>query len=493
MSQVYSVLFSFIQFYSILSIYPFIHFFRSLLPGVAKILFNLSFIHCSMSQPIRSTPPARRNSSLSAIANINVAASKGKIPKLQVLSAQPAKCCTASQTHDVVDQASVDTTGATLRHFSAQTDSPWPSGGQVDSNMNIQNKLSCINGTTIATQTNMLSLCYTETAVQTDLSMDFKVCTDCKTFVGNLSNCSIKYEALCNKLENLNSIVSEIKKVMDDINFSKTGSNNDSLPLEKKTYVSALQNRNSSSQLGSINNELTRNLEHSSTNRKQQATNLFSSNRNHSTLEINSLQIRIDGMPENMPEISFFERSERDRKSVINILQYLDAECHVSNVHRIGKYLPSSKRRLVFEVHDLFIFKKILANVRKLKNYSVAGIYVNRNLQGEEAKTERTMLRQRWKLINIDKVPRESIKCRHGQIFVNGILHLDDSLGGNTNLRSNVANESISIPSDYNNSNTVFGGKAVSDNKGVNLLNNSNNDLKQDHTSGKFENGRVNS
>ena len=81
---------------------------------------------------------------------------------------------------------------------------------------------------------------------------------------------------------------------------------------------------------------------------------------------------------------------------------------------------------MIFSVNDQFIFKKLIANAKKLKNYEMKSIYLNHNLTGDEAKQEKTILCMRWKLIHEDKVPRNKIAIKHGQLFVEGQLYLKD-------------------------------------------------------------------
>ena len=160
--------------------------------------------------------------------------------------------------------------------------------------------------------------------------------------------------------------------------------------------------------------------------------------------------LRVDGVIENDSAMTYWERMEVDRNSIIKILRFLDAECVISNVRRVGKYVQAQSRRIIFEVSDDYIFRKILLAAKSLKAYSIPGIYINRQLFGKEAMEEHAVLKQRWHLINVDKMDRKDISYKHGQLFIKGELYIaNNRMGGNA-----ICAGRNSISNNDNNSNT---------------------------------------
>lgn len=139
-----------------------------------------------------------------------------------------------------------------------------------------------------------------------------------------------------------------------------------------------------------------------------------------------NLSIRIDGLPEAGSEAGYWGRNECDRAAIQKILKFLEVDCAVENIMRIGKPDLSRNRRIIFQVNDSYYFKKIISTAKKLKQFETQGIYVNRHLSGDEAKLEKSILRHRWKLIHEEKIPRQEIRYTHGQLFVKGILQIID-------------------------------------------------------------------
>ena len=109
---------------------------------------------------------------------------------------------------------------------------------------------------------------------------------------------------------------------------------------------------------------------------------------------------------------------------VFEILKFLNCESEFKNLHRIGKIIPGRTRSICIEMTDHLMFRKILSLAKQLKNFKVKGIFVNQFLTGDEAKMERAILKERWNLINNKKIERKNIAIRHGQIFINKVLHI---------------------------------------------------------------------
>lgn len=183
-----------------------------------------------------------------------------------------------------------------------------------------------------------------------------------------------------------------------------------------------------------------------------------------------TLEIRLDGVPEYTLDENYWQRTEHDRKLILQIMHFLEAESFINNVHRVGKAGGNKPRRLIFSVNDDFIFKKLLANAKKLKNYEMKSIYLNRNLTGDEARQEKIILRARWKLINEDKVPRNKIAIKHGQLFVEGNLYLYDTQytlkkDDNVLVKTNDNEDfSINIVDDHSNNSMITANQGDSKN-----------------------------
>ena len=111
----------------------------------------------------------------------------------------------------------------------------------------------------------------------------------------------------------------------------------------------------------------------------------------------------------------------------MRILNYLEVECFVDNVRRIGKPKGTKPCRLLFQVHDLYAFKKLTLTAKHLKSYDLKDVYLNCHLMGEEAKKEAAALHTRWKLINEYHKPHHAIVLKHGSLFVDGMLYIDES------------------------------------------------------------------
>ena len=184
-----------------------------------------------------------------------------------------------------------------------------------------------------------------------------------------------------------------------------------------------------------------RNLEHNQCNGNVNGfCQPVNNNHTQTVTNLNNIpEIRVDGVPE-CNETNYWARMEFDRTYIIKILQHLDAECSPVNIRRIGKASPSKPRRIIFQIQDMYLFKKAIANAKKLKNFETKGIFLNRNLIGDEAKAEKSMLRLRWQLINVKKIPRSSIAYRHGQIFVNRELYLPSEVENLTQIPVNADN-----------------------------------------------------
>ena len=58
-----------------------------------------------------------------------------------------------------------------------------------------------------------------------------------------------------------------------------------------------------------------------------------------------------------------------------------------------------------------------------MKNYKVKNNYINKFLMGAEAEKHKANLKERWRLINDEKIERKCITLINGQLKVNGVLH----------------------------------------------------------------------
>ena len=99
-------------------------------------------------------------------------------------------------------------------------------------------------------------------------------------------------------------------------------------------------------------------------------------------------ELRLDGIPESEEHSNFWKRSEHDCNIVQHILNFLEVECMTDNIKRIGKFDLNKNHRIVFQVRDLYSFKKLIATAKHLRQFDLKGIYLNRQPTGDEAKRE---------------------------------------------------------------------------------------------------------
>ena len=106
---------------------------------------------------------------------------------------------------------------------------------------------------------------------------------------------------------------------------------------------------------------------------------------------------RIPGLQENDAE-SARERKERDMSDVKAMLNFLENDCKITELRRIGIQQLNRDRTLVFKVSNKWHRNLILLSVAKLKNYSQQ-LFVRRELNATEVKLEMELFKKRKQMI----------------------------------------------------------------------------------------------
>ena len=106
--------------------------------------------------------------------------------------------------------------------------------------------------------------------------------------------------------------------------------------------------------------------------------------------------IRIRGLQESDAE-GARERNEKDMSEVKAMLNFLEIDCEITELRRIGQQ-GNRNRTLVFKVANRWHRSLILLSVAKLKNYSQQ-LFVSRELNATEAKLEMEILKKRKEII----------------------------------------------------------------------------------------------
>ena len=124
--------------------------------------------------------------------------------------------------------------------------------------------------------------------------------------------------------------------------------------------------------------------------------------------------IRIRGLQENDAE-SARERNERDMSGVKAMLNFLEIDCEITELRRIGQQQVNRNRTLAFKVANKWHRNLILLSVAKLKNYSQQ-LFVSRELNATEAKLEMEILKRRKEIIE-NGTNRTHIRIRDLKLY----------------------------------------------------------------------------
>ena len=104
-----------------------------------------------------------------------------------------------------------------------------------------------------------------------------------------------------------------------------------------------------------------------------------------------------------------------DRKKVEKILDFLDIQCNITDIKRLGKFSneKTTPRALLVEVDNAWSRRRILASLGKLKNFKLEdkSIFISPDLSPVEQKLENDALIKRRELINAN-VDRNSLRIR---------------------------------------------------------------------------------
>ena len=107
--------------------------------------------------------------------------------------------------------------------------------------------------------------------------------------------------------------------------------------------------------------------------------------------------IRVRGVPESTSKLAR-ERKEHDMKEISDLMTFLSTECEITETKRIGPYQEGRARTIVFTVANKFHRRLILLSISKFKEYNKI-VILSRELNAEEAKQERLILRKRREII----------------------------------------------------------------------------------------------
>ena len=174
--------------------------------------------------------------------------------------------------------------------------------------------------------------------------------------------------------------------------------------------------------------------------------------------EYNVVMFGITELPQGSSHYSRSEHDFNEARSVIsNLHNESDYRCSIRNCRRLGKYdcSKSLPRPLLVSLNSTADVRFILSHRHCLP----PSIYIKPDRSVSERKTEKLLLRERWKLIQ-SGTPRSSIKLRNSALYLNGRLHgnVNNSIYTQAPLLGDLAPQIVSLsanplpqsPSDVN-------------------------------------------
>ena len=124
--------------------------------------------------------------------------------------------------------------------------------------------------------------------------------------------------------------------------------------------------------------------------------------------------IRVRGVRESTSKLAR-ERNEHDMKEISDLMTFLSMECEITEIKRIGPYQEGRARTIVFTVANKFHRRLILLSIGKLKEYDKL-IFVSKELNAEEAKQERLILKKRREKVEAG-ILRKELKIRDLKLY----------------------------------------------------------------------------
>lgn len=139
-------------------------------------------------------------------------------------------------------------------------------------------------------------------------------------------------------------------------------------------------------------------------------------------------QIRISGVKEPSEGLTPLQRHDSDKRSVMDILQYIDVgEVPITDMFRLGKYIKekSRPRSILVTLASVWDRRKIISAAHKLKHFSFP-VFITEGLNTADAKIEKLILKKRRELINQGVEPT-SLKVRHLKLYLAGkVVSIDE-------------------------------------------------------------------
>ena len=124
--------------------------------------------------------------------------------------------------------------------------------------------------------------------------------------------------------------------------------------------------------------------------------------------------IRVRGVLESTSKLAR-ERNEHDMKEISDLMTFSSIECEITEIKRIGPYQEGRARTIVFTFANKFHRRLILLSISKLKEYNKL-IFVSKELNAEEAKQERLILKKRREMIEAG-ILRKELKIRDLKLY----------------------------------------------------------------------------
>ena len=119
-------------------------------------------------------------------------------------------------------------------------------------------------------------------------------------------------------------------------------------------------------------------------------------------------------MPESTRKLAR-ERNEHETKEISDLMTFLSIECEITEIKRIGPYQEGRVRTIVFRVANKFHRRLILLFISNLKEYDKL-VFVSEELNAEEAKQERLILKKRREMIKA-VILRKELKIRDLKLY----------------------------------------------------------------------------
>ena len=137
----------------------------------------------------------------------------------------------------------------------------------------------------------------------------------------------------------------------------------------------------------------------------------------HSYDIVAKFQIKIDGIVKSAGT-NAFSRYINDLNSIKSMLQFLECEVTVLNIHRLGKFNPNKHRGISVALEDSFAVNYVLSHSNWLHNFNIKHVYINKFLESSKAKKRKILMKERYQLITEEGIGRQEISFRNGDFVV---------------------------------------------------------------------------